>query len=104
MTTVNVIDRDGMEHQLQVRTGAALMTVLRDQDMGVAALCGGICSCATCHIYVDDAWYGKLKPPQSDETEILNDTPDRLPNSRLSCQIRLEVAHDGLKVTIAPDG
>jgi ferredoxin, 2Fe-2S len=103
MTTVNVIDRDGVEHQLQSPPGATLMEVLRDQDMGVAALCGGMCSCATCHVYVDEAWLTALPAAQSDETDILSDLPDRKTNSRLSCQIAMVAAYEGLKVTVAPE-
>ncbi len=103
MTTVNVIDRDGVEHQLKAPAGATLMEVLRDQDMGVAALCGGMCSCATCHVYVDEAWLAKLPAAQSDETDILSDLSDRKANSRLSCQIAILPAHEGLTVTVAPE-
>ncbi len=103
MTTVNVIDRDGVEHQLQAPAGATLMEVLRDQDMGVAALCGGMCSCATCHVYVDEAWLGRLPAAQSDETDILADVSDRKSSSRLSCQIAMAPAYEGLKVTVAPE-
>lgn len=103
MTTLNVTDRDGVAHQLKAPPGATLMEVLRDQEMGVAALCGGMCSCATCHVYVDAAWVGKLTAAQSDETELLSDVPDRKPNSRLSCQIVIGPAHEGLKVTVAPE-
>ncbi|MGC3982090.1 MAG: 2Fe-2S iron-sulfur cluster-binding protein [Steroidobacteraceae bacterium] len=103
MTTLNVIDRDGAEHQVKAPKGATLMEVLRDQDLGVAALCGGMCSCATCHVYVDEAWLGKLPAVQSDENEVLSDLPDRLPNSRLSCQIVVVPAYEGLKVTVAPE-
>lgn len=103
MTTINVIDREGAEHQLQAPRGATLMEVLRDQDMGVAALCGGMCSCATCHVYVDEAWLAKLPAAHSDETDILADLPDRQSNSRLSCQLPLVPAYDGLKVTVAPE-
>lgn len=103
MTIVNVIDREGVEHQLQAPSGATLMEVLRDQDMGVAALCGGMCSCATCHVYVDEVWLARLPAAQSDETDILSDLPDRKASSRLSCQIAMQPAYEGLKVTVAPE-
>jgi len=79
------------------------MEVLRDQDLGVAALCGGMCSCATCHVYVDESWLAKLPEIQSDEAEVINELSERKPNSRLSCQIRLDDACDGLGVTVAPE-
>ena len=103
MTILNVIDRDGAEHQVVAPTGATLMEVLRDQELGVAALCGGMCSCATCHVYIDEAWVGKLPAMQSDEAEVLSDVPDRKLNSRLSCQIAILPAYAGLKVTVAPE-
>jgi len=103
MTTLKVTDRDGAEHQLQGTPGGTLMEVLRDADMGIAALCGGICSCATCHVYIDDAWLSKLPEIQSDEQDVLSDLPDRLPNSRLSCQVMLRTEYDGLAVTVAPE-
>ena len=105
MTTLNVTDRDGAEHQLQVKDGASLMEVLRDQeDLGVVGLCGGICSCATCHIYIDPSWAAKLPAASSGEQELLADTPDTNEQSRLACQIKIKAEYDGLRVTIAPDG
>ena len=81
------------------------MEALRDQeDLEVVALCGGICSCATCHVYVDPTWASKLPAPQSGEQELLADTPESKPESRLSCQIKMQPEYDGLRVTIAPDG
>lgn len=103
MTTVHVTDREGVEHQLTAPKGATLMEVLRDQDMGVVGLCGGMCSCATCHVYIDEAWVSKLPGIQSDEGDLLSDLPDRRANSRLSCQIALVPAYEGLKLTVAPE-
>jgi 2Fe-2S ferredoxin len=79
------------------------MEPLRDMDEGVAAICGGMCSCATCHVYVDQEWLARLPPPMSDETDMLGDLNDRRENSRLSCQIVLQDALSGLRVTIAPE-
>lgn len=105
MTTVNVIDRSGVEHQVKAKPGASLMEALRDQEeLEVVALCGGICSCATCHVYVDPAWVSKLPAAQSGEQDLLADTPENKPESRLSCQINMKAEYDGLCVTIAPDG
>ena len=103
MTNLNVTDREGVEHQVKAPPGATLMEVLRDQELGVVALCGGMCSCATCHVYVDENWVSKLPAAQSDETEVLNDLPDRRANSRLSCQIGIVPAYEGLKITVAPE-
>ena len=103
MPTVRVIDRDGAEHELTAPSGATLMEPLRDMSDGVAAICGGMCSCATCHVYIDESWVGKLPAAHSDETDMLQDLVSRRPNSRLSCQVTLTDALDGLKATIAPE-
>jgi 2Fe-2S ferredoxin len=66
---------------------------------GVEAVCGGFCSCATCHVYVDDAWITRLPVPSADENEMLDGTAaNRLPGSRLACQIRMTSDLDGLTV------
>jgi 2Fe-2S ferredoxin len=103
MPTVRVIDRDGKERELNAPSGATLMEPLRDMDEGVAAICGGMCSCATCHVYVDEEWVAKLPPPMSDENDMLGDLTTRQPNSRLSCQITLNDSMSGLKVSVAPE-
>jgi len=103
MPTVRVIDRDNVERVLEAPSGATLMEPLRDMEDGVAAICGGMCSCATCHVYVDPEWLPKLPPPMSDEGDMLGDLTGRQANSRLSCQIVLNDALSGLKVTIAPE-
>jgi 2Fe-2S ferredoxin len=103
MPLVRVIDRDGTERQLDAPSGATLMEPLRDMDDGVAAICGGMCSCATCHVYVDAEWVSKLPAPMSDETDMLGDLTSRKDNSRLSCQVMLNEAISGVKVTIAPE-
>ena len=79
------------------------MEPLRDMDDGVTAICGGMCSCATCHVFVDPEWTGKLPKPMSDELDMLKDLSAYQPNSRLSCQIQLTDALSGLKVSIAPE-
>ncbi|MFT3904719.1 MAG: 2Fe-2S iron-sulfur cluster-binding protein [Steroidobacteraceae bacterium] len=103
MPLLRVVDRDGAEHQMNIETGGKLMETLRDMDDGVTAICGGMCSCATCHIYVDADWFGKLPAPMSDETDMLKDLSTHKANSRLSCQIDVTDALDGLRVTIAPE-
>jgi 2Fe-2S ferredoxin len=103
MPLVRVIDRDGTERQLDAPVGATLMEPLRDMDDGVAAICGGMCSCATCHVYVDAEWVSKLPEPMSDETDMLGDLTSRRENSRLSCQVVLNDAVSGVRVTIAPE-
>ncbi len=103
MPTVRVIDRDGVEQEVTASSGVVLMEPLRDMENGVAAICGGMCSCATCHVYVDEEWLAKLPAPMSDEGDMLGDLTSRRDNSRLSCQIVLNDALCGLKVQIAPE-
>ena len=103
MPIVRVTDRDGVERELDAPSGVTLMEPLRDMDDGVAAICGGMCSCATCHVYVDPGWLAKLPAPMSDESDMLGDLITRRANSRLSCQIMLNDSLSGLKVTIAPE-
>src|SRR4051812_17439333 len=104
MPLLRVIDRDGVEHEVEAQSGLKVMETLRELDYGVAAICGGMCSCATCHVYVDEEWTRRLPATQSDERELLLELshyePDR---SRLSCQIEFTPALAGLRVTIAPD-
>ncbi|MFM2290140.1 MAG: hypothetical protein RL684_3283 [Pseudomonadota bacterium] len=100
---LRVVNRNGVEVEVQASAGSSLMEPLRDIEDGVAAICGGMCSCATCHVYIDEAWVGKLPAAHSDETDMLQDLTSRRPNSRLSCQVTLADALDGLKATIAPE-
>jgi 2Fe-2S ferredoxin len=104
MARMIVVDRDGKEHDIEAKPGLKVMEILRELDYGVAAICGGLCSCATCHVYVDENWTARLPKPQSDELELLRELPDfREPVSRLSCQVDFTEALSGLKVAIAPD-
>lgn len=103
MALLRVIDRDGTEHQVEGKTGLKIMETLRDLDYGVAAICGGMCSCATCHVYVDAEWLQRLPEPMSDERELLTDLSHYQDNSRLSCQVEFTPELDGLRLTIAPD-
>ena len=104
MARMIVVDRDGKEHEIEAKPGLKIMEILRELDYGVAAICGGLCSCATCHVYVDEAWVAKLPKPQSDEADLLRELPDyREPVSRLSCQVDFTDSLSGLKVAIAPD-
>jgi len=105
MARMNVVDRDGRLHEIEARPGQKFMEILRELEYGVAAICGGLCSCATCHIYVDEAWAGKLPKKQSDEQDLLMELADyREATSRLSCQIEFTEALSGIKVTIAAEG
>ncbi|MFC4311989.1 2Fe-2S iron-sulfur cluster-binding protein [Steroidobacter flavus] len=103
MSKVIVIDRNGTEQQVEAVAGSSLMETLRNLDAGVAAICGGICACATCHVFVDEEWYPRLIPPSGDERELLAEVAHCRPTSRLSCQIAFEPELGGLRVTLAPE-
>jgi 2Fe-2S ferredoxin len=104
MARMTVLDRDGKAHDIEAKPGLKLMEILRELDYGVAAICGGLCSCATCHVYVDPSWVARLPAKQSDEQELLTELSDyQAATSRLSCQVDFTEALSGLKVTIAPD-
>src|SRR5450432_4236299 len=103
MALMRVVDRNGVEHEIEARTGLKVMENLRELDYGVAAICGGMCSCATCHVWVDEAWVAMLPERQGDEKELLQELGSFKPTSRLSCQVQFTEALSGLKVAIAPD-
>jgi 2Fe-2S ferredoxin len=103
MAELVIVDRDGKEHRVPGKVGVSVMETLRDLDYGVAAICGGMCSCATCHVYVDEAWGPKLPAAQGDEKEILRELSSVKAASRLSCQIQFSDALAGLRLAIAPD-
>ena len=104
MPTLTVITREGEERQLEGEAGLSVMEVIRDGGVDeLLALCGGCCSCATCHVHVDPAFIDKLPAIGPDEDDLLESTNDRDATSRLSCQIPFEDALDGLRVRIAAE-
>lgn len=104
MAKIHVTRRDGSEQVLEEKpSGQSLMEILRDNDMDVEAICGGCCSCATCHVYVDEEWTEKLPARQEDEFELVSSTDHYQENSRLSCQIPFKNELDGIKVIVAPE-
>ena len=96
-----VTDQSGVEHELEGLDGWRTMEVIRDWGLNIKAECGGSAACATCHVYVDEAWLTKLPVPAEDEEDLLYTARDRRPNSRLSCQILLNDDLDGLRLTLA---
>ncbi|NND35759.1 MAG: 2Fe-2S iron-sulfur cluster binding domain-containing protein [Gammaproteobacteria bacterium] len=99
-----VTDREGGEHVIEIENGGNIMEPLREIDGGVEALCGGMCSCATCHVYIEDEWAEKLGEARDDELELLEDTECfRERNSRLSCQLKMAPELDGMRLTVAPE-
>lgn len=100
---IKVTGRDGNYEEVTGDVGYRLMEVLRELDNGVEAICGGMCSCGTCHVYVDDEWRQRLAAIEPDEDELLDSLENRQENSRLSCQIELTQDLDGISVTIGPE-
>ena len=104
MPTLIVTTREGEERSLAGEAGLSVMEVIRDGGIDeILALCGGCCSCATCHVHVDPAFADRLPTISEDDNDLLYSTSDRTATSRLSCQIPFTDALDGLKVTIAAE-
>lgn len=104
MPKLIVVKRDGSEVELQAPTGWSVMESIFEGGIDeLLAVCGGCCSCATCHVQVDEEWVGRLPPMSPDENYMLGFADSRTPGSRLSCQIALSEKLDGLRVRIAPD-
>jgi 2Fe-2S ferredoxin len=98
--SVTYISFSGETRQVSVPVGDSVMEgAIKNGIDGIVAECGGACQCATCHVYVDEAFLGRLNPIQEDEDQMLNTTAsERRPNSRLGCQIPVTKALDGLIV------
>ena len=104
MPLLTVITREGEERAITGETGLSVMEVIRDGGIDeILALCGGNCSCATCHVHVDPAFAAKLPPISEDENDLLDSVDSRDATSRLSCQIPFGPALDGMRVTIGAD-
>lgn len=103
MIKITATDLDGQVHEIETAPGTTLMEVLREYEWGVPAICGGLCSCGTCHVYLDEPWLERFSELDPDEEDLLECFDERRENSRLSCQLFLETDHDGLKLTIAPE-
>jgi 2Fe-2S ferredoxin len=104
MPKLVVVTRDGNERTVDGDVGLSVMEVIRENGFDeLLALCGGCCSCATCHVHVDEQWLSALPPMGEDEDDLLDTADHRAPNSRLSCQIEFGPALDGLRVRIAPE-
>jgi len=104
MPKLIVVTREGEERAVDGEAGLSVMEVIRDNGFDeLLALCGGCCSCATCHVHVDPEFAAKLPPISEDEDDLLESSSERDANSRLSCQIPFTDALDGLRVTIAAE-
>jgi ferredoxin, 2Fe-2S len=101
MPRVRFIQADGRTSEVEGLSGDSVMETAIDNDIdGIIAECGGACSCATCHVYVDPSWQNRLPAPQPIEDGMLDCVLDRQANSRLSCQIRLSDELDGITITV----
>jgi ferredoxin, 2Fe-2S len=98
---IHVTDQKGEKHTLEAIEGWRVMEIIRDWGLNIKAECGGACSCATCHIYVQEQWLSRLHPPLDDEQDMLDSAFDVRDNSRLACQILMKSEFDGLEVTLA---
>ncbi|RPF72048.1 2Fe-2S iron-sulfur cluster-binding protein [Aurantiacibacter spongiae] len=104
MPTLTVVTRSGEETSVEVEDGLTVMEAIRDNGFDeLLALCGGCCSCATCHVHVDPAFKDRLPDMSEDEDDLLDSSDHRNENSRLGCQIPFTPALDGLKVRIAEE-
>lgn len=104
MPRLTIVTRDGQLRTVEARAGWSVMENIRDNGVDeLLALCGGCCSCATCHVHLDEEWTGKLKPRGADEDDLLDTSDHKLAGSRLSCQILMTDELDGLRLTIAPE-
>jgi 2Fe-2S ferredoxin len=101
MPKITIIEFSGKEHHLETEAGKSVMQAAIDAMVpGIMADCGGSCSCATCHCYVDDAWVPRMPAVESAERDMLECALHPQDNSRLSCQIRVTAQCDGLVVRL----
>jgi 2Fe-2S ferredoxin len=99
MVKITYIDADGKSRTVDAEIGATVMeTAIKNDVPGIEAECGGACACATCHVYVEEEWRAKTGEPSPMEEDMLDFGYDVRPNSRLSCQIKVTEALEGLVV------
>ncbi len=104
MPKLTVVNREGEERTVETASGVSVMEAIRDNGFDeLLALCGGCCSCATCHVFIDPAFADRLPEMSEDENDLLDSSDHRSESSRLSCQLPLTDELDGLRVTIAPE-
>lgn len=104
MVRLIVTDRERRVVEIDAATGISLMENIRDLDASVEAICGGMCACATCHVYIDSRWHDRVGTRSFEEATMLGDLESFDPErSRLSCQIRVTEDLDGLEITVGPE-
>ncbi len=103
MPSITFTDSKGTARTVEAKVGSTVMeTAIRHNVPEIVAECGGACACATCHVYVDEAFMSLVGKPQAMEEDMLDFAYDVKANSRLSCQIKVTAALEGLKIT-TPD-
>ena len=101
MPKITYVEHNGTEHTVEAEVGSTVMeTAIKNMVPGIEAECGGALACATCHVYVDDAWSEKVGAPSAMEEDMLDFAFDVRPTSRLSCQIKVSAELDGLVVQV----
>ncbi len=99
---IHVTDQSGKRHSLDAVEGWRVMEIIREHGLDIKAECGGSCACATCHVYIAPEWAVQLHAPIDEEIEMLDGAFHVEDNSRLSCQIIMSEALNGIELTLAP--
>ncbi|HEX7822649.1 MAG TPA: 2Fe-2S iron-sulfur cluster-binding protein [Sphingobium sp.] len=104
MAQLNIVSQTGESKTVEAKEGLTVMEIIRDNGFDeLLALCGGCCSCATCHVYIEESFIDKLPAMSEDENDLLDTSDHRNATSRLSCQVPVSAAIDGATITIAPE-
>jgi 2Fe-2S ferredoxin len=104
MVRLVVTDKDGRDVEVDARLGLSVMENIRDLPRSVDAICGGLCSCATCHVFIAPEWTSRLPPRRFEERLMLSGSPlFDVARSRLSCQLKVTAELEGLRLTVAPE-
>lgn len=102
MTKIVFVDQKGARHEFDAQNGVSVMEVAMENSVpGIYAECGGTCSCATCHCYVEESWMSKLDPMDDLEDGMLDGAKERRPTSRLTCQIKVSPELEGIEFEVA---
>lgn len=104
MVKLVVTDKEGRDVEIDARPGISVMENIRDLPHSVEAICGGLCSCATCHVFIAPEWVARVPPRRFEERLMLAGSPlFDVERSRLSCQIKVTAELEGLRLTVAPE-
>ena len=103
MGTIFVTDRDGLEREIIAQEGENLMEILRDGGLPIEGICGGVCVCSTCHVYMAQDWMTKSGTRDDDEQVMVEDSGSFQETSRLACQIEYTPELEGMRLTLAPE-